>query len=102
MYDAICLPSLKEGFSNSISEAICAGKPLLVSDISDNKVMVHDGENGYLFDPTSVEQMVEAVEKFYYLPIKLKSQMGKRSREIAENLFQKEKFINSYIELIER
>ena len=46
--------------------------------------------------------MVEAVEKFYYLPIKLKSQMGKRSREIAENLFQKEKFINSYIELIER
>lgn len=101
IYDAICLPSLKEGFSNTISEAICIGKPVLASDVSDNKYMVHDGENGYLFDPLSVDNMVEVISRFYLLSEEERLHMGQKSREIAENLFQKDIFVNSYINLIE-
>lgn len=101
LYDAVCLPSLKEGFSNSISEAICLGKPLLVSDVSDNKVMVHSGENGYLFNPIDISDMVDKITTFYYLTVEQKEEMGRNSRKIAETLFQKDKFINSYIKLIE-
>ena len=100
-FDAICLPSLYEGWSNSISEAICCGKPMLVSNVSDNAHMVYDGENGYLFNPESVDTIVEAFVKFFNLDADQRRAMSLKSREIAEQLFDKEEFVAKYIKLIE-
>lgn len=100
-FHVMCLPSLYEGFSNSLSEYICCGKPVVCSDVSDNSLMVHDGENGYLFDPTSIESMSEAFLKILSLTQSELEKMGIKSRKIAEELFNKEAFINKYIELIE-
>ena len=100
-FDVICLPSLWEGWSNSISEAICCGKPMLVSDVSDNKYMVHNGENGFLFNPESIDAMVVAFEKFFALSKGQIEDMGEKSRALAEELFDKERFVNQYIKLIE-
>ena len=100
-FDAICLPSLWEGWSNSISEAICCGKPMLVSDVSDNKYMVHDGENGFLFNPESIDDMVTVFEKFFALDSEQIKTMGERSRSIAEQLFDKERFVSAYTQLLE-
>lgn len=99
---ALCLPSLHEEFSNSISEGICCGKPMLVSDVSDNSLMVHEGENGFLFDPNKTDSIVSAFEKFLALDRTQIEEMGKRSREIAEKLFDKNVFIESYVNLIEK
>ncbi len=101
-FDVLCLPSLYEGFSNSVAEGICSGKPMLVSNVSDNGVMVHDGVNGFLFDPTNVENMCSAFLRFFALIIEERKQMGIESRKIAESLFKKEQFIDSYIKLIEK
>lgn len=101
MYDAICLPSVLEGFSNSVSEGIASGRPMIVSDISDNKIMVHPGENGFLFNPFDISDMHNAFLSLLSTPNKELIRMGKRSREIAESLFLRESFINSYISLIE-
>ena len=100
-FDVMCLPSLGEGFSNSIGEYICCGKPVLCSDVADNSVMVKDGINGFLFNPKSVTEMTNAFKHFFSLSELEKKQMGIESRKIAESLFDKEKFVNSYIELIE-
>ena len=100
-YHAACLASIKEGFSNSIAEGICSGKPMLVSDVSDNSLMVHDGENGFLFNPKSTDSIVDAFMKFFSLSYDEMKRMGQRSREIAEGLFDKEHFIRQYVELIE-
>lgn len=100
-YHAICLPSLYEGFSNSIAEGICSGKPMLVSDVSDNSVMVRDGVNGFLFDPTSIDNMVEVFMKFFNTSLEQKKQMGVKSREIAEKLFDIDLFFNKHKQLIE-
>ena len=100
-YEAICLPSLFEGFSNSVAEAICCGRPMLVSDVSDNSLMVKDGENGYLFDPQNVNAMCDAFLSFFSLSYEEKVNMGMKSRKIAEELFDENVFINSYINLIE-
>ena len=99
--DVICLPSLFEGFSNSISEAICCGKPMLVSDVSDNSIMVKDGENGMLFDPYDIEDIAQSIVRFLDLPKSKKKKMEERSREIAESLFDLEYFKIQYIKLIE-
>ena len=101
-YDALCLPSLTEGFSNSISEYICTGRPVLASDVADNHVMVKDGTNGFLFDPENIGDMVSKFRRLLKLQGYEYDSMGSASRRIAEGLFNKEKFIESYIKLIEQ
>lgn len=100
-YHAVCLPSLYEGFSNSIAEGICSGKPMLVSDVSDNSIMVHEGENGFLFDPTKTDSICNAFLRFFNLTYDEMCNMAHNSRSIAEQLFDKQQFIQQYIELIE-
>lgn len=100
-FDVMCLPSLHEGFSNSISEYICCGRPVICSDVSDNSVMVHDGENGFLFNPLDVENMCDVFMKYLTSSTSARNQMAIKSREIAEGLFSKSKFLSSYIKLIE-
>ena len=100
-YDAVCLPSVLEGFSNSIAEGIASGRPMIVSDISDNSRMVREGENGILFNPFDVSDMCEKFKEFLNLPNQTLIQMGQKSRSIAEELFDKDRFLNDYISLIE-
>ncbi len=100
-YHAVCLASLTEGFSNSIAESICCGKPMLVSEVADNAVMVHEGKNGFLFDPKHTDSICEAFLRFFALSLEEMTQMAYESRRIAETLFDKEHFISQYIELIE-
>lgn len=99
-YDAFCLPSIIEGFSNSLSEAICSGLPVLAGNISDNTTMVKDGINGFVFDPYDVDSMVVAVEKVLNLPPAELKKMGDESVKIANGLFDKNKFIENYLRLI--
>lgn len=100
-YHAGCLPSVFEGFSNSIAESICCGKPMLVSEVADNVVMVLDGENGFLFDPERIDSICDAFLRFFALSSEEMMLMASNSRRIAESLFDRERFISQYIELIE-
>ena len=101
LYDAVCLPSLYEGFSNSISEAISCGKVMLVGDVSDNSVMVHNHENGFLFDPFNIDSIVGAFLNFFSCDAQTIKKMELKSRNIALALFNKESFVNQYINIIE-
>lgn len=99
-YAAICLPSLWEGFANTIAEGICCGRPILASDVSDNGIMVKNGVNGFLFDPTDEESICSALKQFIELPVVEREKMGVASRVLAEQLFDEEKFVNQYISLM--
>lgn len=99
--DAIILPSLFEGFSNTISEAISCGRPVLCGSVADNGVMIEDGKNGFLFNPECIGEIAESIRKFLVLSEQDKIEMALFSRKKAEELFSKEKFISSYISLIE-
>jgi glycosyltransferase involved in cell wall biosynthesis len=98
--DAICLPSLFEGFSNTLSEAICCGKPVVASDVSDNSSFVHSNINGFLFDPNDTQSMVDAFVQLLALTDDDWQRFQNNSRQIAENLFSKERFIRDYIEVL--
>lgn len=96
--DIVCLPSLYEGFSNSLSEGICNGKPIIASDISDNICFVQPGINGYLFNPFDTDDIAEKISLIISQRSKI-PEMCKKSIEIAHQLFDSETFINSYIKL---
>ena len=100
-YDAICLPSLFEGFSNTLSEAICCGKICIASNVSDNPLMVEEGVNGFLFNPKSVDEIVDAFIRYFSTSNEALEKMSRQSRMKAEKLFDSTLFINSYIKCIE-
>lgn len=101
LFHAVCLPSIYEGFSNSISEAICSGKPMLVSNVSDNPIMVHERKNGFLFDPNNIDSICSAFLNYFSLSYDEMCTYAMESRRIAEKLFDKEEFIRQYVHLIE-
>ncbi len=98
--DVFCLPSIYEGFPNVLCEAMSCGLPILCSRVCDNGFIVYEGDNGFLFDPLRVDDMVRTIKKFLELRTIDKEMMAKKSRERALSLFSGEKFINSYMKLI--
>jgi len=99
---AFCLPSLYEGCSNVIGEAMACGKPILASNVSDNPRLVKDGENGFLFNPANPQDIANAILRFSKQSPAQWKHMGQISRQRAEKMLSPDVFVNKYIELIEQ
>jgi sugar transferase (PEP-CTERM/EpsH1 system associated) len=55
--DAFVLPSVREGMSNTILEAMACGTPAVVSRTGGNPELVEDGRSGYIFPPGDVDAL---------------------------------------------
>ena len=98
--DFFCLPSFFEGTPNVICEAISCGLPVLCSDVCDNSIYVHEGENGFLFDPKSPESIASAIERILSLDYKQYAEFSRMSRMIAERKLSEDIFLGKYQGLI--
>lgn len=76
------LPSYREGTPRTVLEAMAMGRAIITTDAPGCRETVTDGDNGFLVEVKSVENLVKAMEKLILQP-ELIAQMGKRSREIA-------------------
>jgi glycosyltransferase involved in cell wall biosynthesis len=81
---------------------MACGRPVLASHVGDNAVLVKDGENGFLFDPESPEEIAESIQRFACLSMEEKERMGRRNRERAEQMFSPSVFVDRYIAIIEK
>jgi glycosyltransferase involved in cell wall biosynthesis len=62
--DVAILPSLFEPFGFLVNEALVYGMPTIVSNRCGSAYdLVQEGENGYTFDPTKKEELVEQMRK---------------------------------------
>ncbi|MFI5166983.1 MAG: glycosyltransferase family 4 protein [Thermoanaerobaculales bacterium] len=50
--DVVCLPSVREGLSLSLLEAMAAGRPVVASNIAANRALLDDGITGLLVPPS--------------------------------------------------
>lgn len=82
--DAYVLPSLKESFSNAMLEAMCMGLPVVAAASGGIPEVL--GDAGILVPPAEVEPLAEAMEKIA-LDVELRSSLGKKARERAEQHF---------------
>jgi glycosyltransferase involved in cell wall biosynthesis len=98
--DAVALPSFFEGLPNSICEGMSVGRPILMSNVCDAGNLVADGENGFLFNPASPEDMARAIVKLAKKTPAERRQMGLHSRRFAERLFDPQTIARRYMDVL--
>lgn len=94
--DVFCLPSLNEGMSNTVLEALAAGLPVVATVTGGTEELIRDGENGLFVAQQSPEDLAEKLGRLLAdEPLRLR--MGEASRRRAEKMSWKavaEKFLD--------
>ena len=67
--DLFVFPSVYEGFSNALCEAMSCGLPVIASKCSGNVDIVEDGVNGLLFNSSDIEALVSSMRRLLDDPV---------------------------------
>jgi len=104
-FDLFVLPSLAEGISNTILEAMASGLPCIATAVGGIPEWIEDKKNGLLISPDSSEQLAEKILLLAQNP-QYRSALGNAAREkVKENgqwntlMVQAEKDYQALIEL---
>ena len=101
--DVFVLPSFSEGLSNTILEAMCAGLPIIASNVGGNPELIAPGIVGELFESDNERELSTYLENWYSNPEK-REQMSISARAHAEKNFTLasmiEKYENAYLRLV--
>ena len=103
LLDIFVLPSIGEGISNTILEAMATGLPIIATNVGGNPELVEDGVNGYLVPPGNPEKLAKYIIKLTESS-DTRSLLGKASLDKVTEQFNwdstVEKYINVYDELL--
>lgn len=98
--DYFCLPSLYEGTSNVVCEAMSSGLPIICSNVCDNSLYVQEGINGFLFDPLDSNNMAETITKILSVSDEEYDNFCSNSRRLAEELLSEDTFVKKYLAIL--
>ena len=85
-FDIFVLSSVQEGVPLSVVEAMAAGKPVIATDVGGLRLLVRPSVNGLLV-PAADPAALEAAMSKLSANAALRQEMGRRSREIAQESF---------------
>lgn len=91
------LPSLNEGMSNAMLEALASGLPLIATDTGGTREILEEGENGFIVKMKNSQNLAEKIELLVKDP-DLRKRMGEASRKKAE-MMSWEKVAREYLEI---
>jgi sugar transferase (PEP-CTERM/EpsH1 system associated) len=94
--DLFVLPSLAEGISNTILEAMATGLPVIATRVGGNPELVQDGQTGVLVPPADPIAMAEAIHNYLADPNQL-TRHGQAGRKRVEAQFTMEAMVNGYM-----
>ena len=80
------LPSYREGTPRTVLESMSMGRPIITTDAPGCRETVIDRVNGFLVSVKSVDDLVDAMEKFILDPSLIET-MGAASRKLAVEKF---------------
>jgi sugar transferase (PEP-CTERM/EpsH1 system associated) len=93
--DVFVLPSISEGMSNTLLEAMASGLPVVATRVGGSPELVEEGRSGWLFTPANVAELAGRLEQLER-PDNLRRQMGEASRRRAVAEFSLERMIADY------
>lgn len=96
--DCFVLPSLAEGISNTILEAMASGLPVIATAVGGNGELVDAGQTGILVPPADPDALAQAILKLACNPAEA-SKMGNAGRAAVESRFSLDAMVEAYRQL---
>ena len=97
--DVVALFSSVEGLPNTICEGMTLGKPIIMTRVSDYKVLV-DQNNGFLCDWDNIESIKYVLNLIENLSENKLKEMGNKSKIKANELFSNSNVISKWLSII--
>jgi sugar transferase (PEP-CTERM/EpsH1 system associated) len=99
--DLFVLPSLGEGISNTILEAMSTALPVIATQVGGNVELIRDGLTGLLIPPGEPAAIRDAILKYYKNP-DLLIHHGQAARQHIEANFSMEAMTASYLRVYDK
>jgi len=96
LMDIFILPSLAEGISNTLLEAMASGLPVIATSVGGNVELIEEGVNGRLVPVNNVVAMADAVAELIDDPA-LRQSMGEKGLALVRTTFNWEKTVADYL-----
>jgi glycosyltransferase involved in cell wall biosynthesis len=96
--DVFVLPSLQEGLSIAVLEAMSAGLPVVATAVGGNSLLVREGQTGFLAPPRDADALAKAMEAVLTQPERA-SQLGAAGRARVQAEFSVEDTARRYLDL---
>ena len=93
--DCFVLPSLAEGVSNTILEAMAAGLPVVATRVGANGELVGEGVTGRLVPAADSDALARAMVDYFKDP-SMARQHGRAGRQVVERSFSLERMVEEY------
>lgn len=97
-FDVFVLPSVNEGISNTILEAMATGLPVVATRVGGNPELVADGLTGRLYDPAEPAGLERALSPYLADP-DLRAADGRAGRERVVQNFSLDAMVSRYLSL---
>jgi sugar transferase (PEP-CTERM/EpsH1 system associated) len=94
--DVFVLPSLAEGISNTILEAMASGLPVVATRVGGNAELIEEGRTGLLVPPADSRAMADALER-YVDDRELAVAQGRAGRARIEQKFSLAAMVERYL-----
>lgn len=98
LMDIFVLPSLAEGISNTILEAMASGLPVVATATGGNPELVKDGDNGYLVPVADADALADRLQQMLE-DLEGSRAMGRRGRERVEQEFNWDRTVDRYLSI---
>jgi sugar transferase (PEP-CTERM/EpsH1 system associated) len=93
--DCFVLPSLSEGISNTILEAMASGCPVVATRVGGNPELVEDTHTGRLVSPGNSPALAEAILSYFEQPDAARRH-GEAARVVVERRFSLDRMVDDY------
>ena len=96
LMDVFVLPSLAEGISNTVLEAMATGLPVIATNVGGNPELISEGENGRLVKVGDESGLAEAIGELVDNP-ELRAEMGKKGIDQVKSIFNWQRAVSEYL-----
>lgn len=99
--DVFVLPSMNEGISNTILEAMSSARPVIAARVGGNPELIQDGVTGLLYDDQDPDGLAQALRRYRDTP-GLAASHGAAGRARVRERFSIQAMVNGYTDFYGR
>jgi glycosyltransferase involved in cell wall biosynthesis len=97
-FDIFVLPSLFEGISNTLLEAMATGLPVVATRVGGNPEIFEDNKSGLMFYPRDIQGLADHLTRLASC-CDLRKRLGAEARKHVEQCFSLEQMLKNYSDM---